>query len=117
MPTSWTLRAAWLLYTIPLLAIGTLVQLFRGRDVTRPAFWLGIACVSLVPAAVFASQEIASLQKQIAQMSFFGGTASIGITNILDFGFYALVGIGAAILLVHAGIIGARPPKAYVSPA
>ena len=118
VPTSWALRAAWLLYAIPLLAMITLIQLFRGRDSTRPAFWLGVASVSLVPAAMFAAQEFATLQKQIAQMSLFGGTTGFGITQFLDFGFYALVGIGAAILLVHAGIIGARPPKAYiVSPA
>ncbi|EIG61251.1 hypothetical protein Bra1253DRAFT_06076 [Bradyrhizobium sp. WSM1253] len=97
--TSWSLRAAWLLYLVPLLAMATLIQLFRGRDSTRPAFLLGLGCVALVPAAMLASQEFAALQNQMAQMPLYGAAVgTLGITNFLDIGFYTLAGTGAAIL-------------------
>jgi hypothetical protein len=107
---AWTLRAAYLLYLIPILAIVTLVQMFRGRDNFRPAFWLGIACSALFPAAVIGSQELAALKMQMPMF-----VAIPGITSILDFGFYGLIAAGFGTLLVHAGIIGARPPRAYIS--
>jgi hypothetical protein len=107
---AWYLRAANLLYLIPILAVFTLVQMFRGRDNVRPAFWLGIACSALLPVAFIGSQELAALKMQMPVF-----VALPGITSILDFGFYALIAAGVSTLLVHAGMIGARPPRAYVS--
>jgi hypothetical protein len=107
---AWTFRAAYLLYLIPILSIYTLVQMFRGRNNVRPAFWLGIACSSLLPAAIYGSFQLEALKTQLPMLS-----AIPGITSLLDFGFYGLIAVGLSTLLVHAGIIGARPPRAYIS--
>lgn len=107
---AWAFRAAYLLYLIPILSIYTLFQMYRGRNNVRPAFWLGIACSSLLPAATYGSFQLEALKTQLPMFS-----AMPSITSLLDFGFYGLIAIGLSTLLVHAGIIGARPPKAYVS--
>jgi hypothetical protein len=107
---AWTFRAAYLLYLIPILSIYTLVQMFRGRNNVRPAFWLGIACSALLPAAAYGSIQLDALKAQLPMLF-----AIPGITNLLDFGFYGLIAVGLSTLLVHAGIIGARPPRAYIS--
>jgi hypothetical protein len=104
---AWTLRAAYLLYLIPIFAIFTLVQMFRGRDTARPAFWLGIACSALLPVAIIGGQELAALKPGFFPLP--------GITSLLDFGFYGLIAVGFSTLLVHARIIGARPPRAFIS--
>ena len=109
---SWTLSLAYLLYAIPLLAIVTLVQVARGQDNTRPAFWLGCACSALLPVAIVVATQLSTLKTQIPMYAMMPG-----VTGLVDFGFYVLLAVGSGTLLVHMGIIGATPRRAAVPSA
>jgi hypothetical protein len=108
----WALRISYLLVTIPVLAAMTLFAAFKGRSNARPAFWLGVACLSLPAIAVCAGYGLSSLKDQIPMGM---GALMPSVTSVLGVGFYFLSAVGLLLILLHRGVIGREPPSAYIA--
>ena len=108
----WALRLSYLLITIPVLAAMTLFAAFKGRSNARPAFWLGVACLSLPAFAACAEYSLSALKDQIPMGM---GALMPSVTSVLGLGFYLLSALGLLLILLHRGVIGREPPSAYIA--
>jgi hypothetical protein len=108
----WGLRLSYLLYLIPGLAAATLFAAFRGGNNARPAFWLGVSCLTLPVLAEAGDYALSSFKDQ---MMMGLGAMIPGAWSLLGLGFYLLCGIGVSLVLVHCRIIGAAPPNTYMA--
>ena len=108
----WALRLSYLLITIPVLAAMTLFAAFKRRSNARPAFWLGVACLSLPAIAACAGYGLSSLKDQIPMGM---GALMPSVTSVLGPGFYLLSALGLLLILLHRGVIGREPPSAYIA--